>query len=508
MQNNRTKNTLRNSVVEIGSYIITTILNLILRIVLIRTIGVEFLGLNGLFTSILSILSITELGFSSVMWYFLYEPVTNKDTERIKSIVNVAKKVYTSIFFIIMIVSLCCLPFLQYLIDSTIPIEKIRVYFILFAGASASSYLITYKTVLLGASQKDYVDKLFSLVGNIVIFALQIIALIWLKSFLIFLIIKIAITLIRNFTINIYINRNYPYLNEKNVKKLSKEDKSQIFKKTTALFFHKIGTVIANSIDNIIITAYLTLTIVGCYSNYTLVFTSVVALITKFINGCCASVGNLWVTESKEKVEDVFDKMCFLQYWILTFCCCAIFVLTEDFVGLFFGKEFMLGQNVVLLLTLILYTSKINLTVSVFKDAKGLFWNDRFRPLIESVVNIVLSIVCLKFFGLIGVLIGTLCSYLCTIIIEPYILYKHGFNKSMKKYLIKNMLSALLCGIIIAITFLISKLCMGGIVGFVLKVVICCVVPNVILLICLFKTKGFKYFYGLIKSKLKKRANS
>lgn len=502
-QNERKVNSIRNSIIEIIVYIATIILNLITRIVLIRYIGVEFLGLNGLFTSILSVLAISELGFSSVMWYFLYEPVAKKDIEKIKSIVGLAKKVYTAIFGIIIIASLALLPFLQFFIDSTISIDKIRIYFILFSLASAVSYLITYKSVLLGAEQKDYIDKLFTLISSIVNTALQLVVLVVFKSFILFLIIKIATTLLRNFVLNIFINKQYPYLKENNANKLTKQEKQDIVKKTSAHFFHKIGSVVSNSIDNILISAFLTIAIVGYYSNYSLIFVSVAALLTKTINGSCASVGNLWVSSDKGKVEEVFNKVFFLEYWITAFCACAIFVLSEDFIRIVFGSSFTLGQNIVLLLTAVFYLSKINLTAGVFKDANGLFWHDRFRPLIEAAINIIASVIFVKLFGLAGVLLGTICSYALTIWVEPLILYKHGFNKSCNKYLIKNIVLAGLCVGVISVTYLLCSLFGNSVFDFIIKIAICCIVPNLIFICCFFKNKNFKFYRNWIFSKFR-----
>lgn len=503
----RKQKTIINSVIEIGSYLLTTLFNLILRLVLIRTIGVEFLGLNGLFASIVAIFSLADLGFSSVMWFFLYEPVAKNDIEKIKSIVGFAKKVYSIVAMIILGCTIAVVPILPLWVKTTVPMAKTQLYFVLFALSVVVSYLIMYKSILLGAEQRDYIDKIFTIVSTIVTTSLQIIALVCLKSFTIFLTIKIVVTLIRNLFLNIYTNKQYPFLKDKSIAKLSHEEKSDMKKKIFALSCHKIGAVTANSIDNIILSAFIGITVVGYYSNYSLIFSAVATLAVKFINGSCASVGNLWVTEKTEKVEDVYNKVSFLQFWLISVCFVMLFCLAESFISLFFGTTFKLGQQVVILSVVIFYISKINLTVSVFKDSKGLFQRDKYRPIIEALINILASLIGVKLFGIYGILLGTILSYLATFWVEPKILYNHGFNKSSKKYFVQFLLRSILIVLITGVTFVICYNIPDTILGFILKVGISFSIPNLTLLLLFRKDHRFLYYFNMLKSKLFKRKN-
>lgn len=503
-QENRKIKTVRNTVVEMMTYFITTIIDLFIRVAISRYIGVEILGLNGLYSSIIAIFSVAEAGFSSVMWYFLYEPVAKNDKEKIKSIVNFAKKVYLAVAGIILALSLLTLPFMQFFVNSTIPIGKVRFYFLLYALSAVCSYLLIYKTVLLGADQKNYIYRLFQLSTTIGFSIAQIILLVLTKNFVIFLTLKIILQLTMNLLTSMYINKHYPYLKEKNIEKVTKEEKSEIIKKTGAMFFSKVGSSVSRSIDSVLISIFLTITIVGYYSNYTLIMTGVSALIINTINGSCASVGNLWVTSDAERVESVFKRVHFLENWIITFCCVCVFVLAENFIQLFFGNEYQLGMIIVSLITLVIYFEKIYLSSSVFKDAKGLFWNDRFRPLIEAGLNIVCSIIFLKLMGLSGILVGTLSSILLTGWVQPHILYKHGFNKSSKGILLKILLDFVVFVIITAITYLACYFLPYTILGFILRICLCMIIPNVILIVINIKNEQFKYYVGLLKGILSK----
>lgn len=510
-QESRKLKTIRNTTVEMLTYFVMTIVDLVLRVVISRYIGVEFLGLNGLYSSIIAIFSVAEAGFSSVMWFFLYEPIAKDDKEKIKSIVNFAKKIYLCVAGIVIVLSLLVLPFMQLFVSTTIPIGKVRLYFILYALSAVCSYLLIYKTVLLGADQKNYIYKLFQLVTTLGIGIVQAIVLFLTKDFIFFLLLKIVLNLLMNILTTIYINKHYPYLKDKNIQKIGSEDKKEIIKKTGAMFCSKVGASVSRSIDNILISFFLSIAIVGYYSNYTLIMTAVSMLIINTINGSCASVGNLWVTSSTENVEKVFKRVHFLENWIITFCSVCVFVLAEDFIQIFFGTDYKLGMTIVTLITLIIYFEKIYLSSSVFKDAKGLFWNDRFRPLIEAGLNIAFSIIFLKVIGLSGILVGTLLSILLTGWVQPHILYKRGFSKSSKRVLLKIFVDFVMFAIIAATTYFICMFLPHTILGFILRVIICVLLPNLMLVILSFRTEQFKYYVGLIKgifSKLKNKNNN
>lgn len=499
--------TIKNTMVELISYTLTMVVNLILRVVISHYIGIEYLGLNGLFLSIIEIFSLAEAGFSSVMWYFLYEPVAKDDKEKIKSIVDFAKKIYICVAGIILALSFIILPFMQYFITTTIPLSKVRFYFILYALSAICSYLLIYKSVLLGADQKNYIYKNIQLVTVVIVGIFQVIVLIIFKNFIFFILLKILSSLMINIITTSYIDKHYPYLKEKDVVKITKTERGEIVKKTGAMFFSKVGSSVSRSIDNILISYFLSIAIVGYYSNYTLIMTGVSTLIINTINGSCASVGNLWVTSDSSQVETVFKRVHFLENWIITFCSICVFVLSEDFIRIFFGVDYQLGMIIVTLITLIIYFEKIYLTSAVFKDAKGLFWNDRFRPLIEAGLNIVLSIIFMKIMGLSGILIGTLLSILLTAWAQPYVLYKHGFEKSSKKFTFKMIFDFVIFVLLSLFTYFICSFLPQTILGFILKICICIIVPNVILCLINLKNEQFKYYLDWIKNILKKIKN-
>ena len=507
MEEGRKLKTIRNTIVEMITFFIITIVDIIIRIVIAHYVGVEILGINGLFTSIMAIFSLAEAGFSSIMWYFLYDPIAKNDTERIKTIVNFSKRIYIFVSIIILILSILILPFIQYLITSSIPIQTVRLYFILYSLATICSYLLIYKIVLLGADQKNYIHKLYQLCITLIIGIIQICLLIITKNFSLFLIMKIIGNLVMNFLTSRYINKHYPYLKTKNFNKINKEDRSEIIKKTGAMFCSKIGSAVSRSIDNVLISLFLSITIVGYYSNYIMILTAVSSLIINTINGSCASVGNLWITSNIAEVEKVYKRVHFLQNWIITFCCISIFVLTEDFIYLFFGKTYQLGIIIVALISLIVYFEKIYLCSSVFKDAKGLFWNDRFRPIIEAVLNIILSILFLFTIGLSGILIGTLLSILITGWIQPFILYKHGFNKSSKDIILRIFYDFIIFIIISILTYLICYFIPHTIGGFIIKIVICIIIPNLLLMVANIKSEQLNYYIDTIKNFITKLKN-
>ena len=309
----RAKNSIRNASTSVMSYVITLILQMVSRTIFIQVLSVEYLGLNGLFTNVMQMLSLSELGIGYAIMYSLYKPIAENDTEKIKSLMSLYKKIYTFIGFFILGIGVIMTPFLRYLIKDMPDIPYIQIIFLLYVLDTGISYFYTYKRSLIICNQEEYLSSVTQLAKNVLTKVLQILVLLIWRNFLLYLIIQIICTRAENVAISKIADKKYPYLADRNSAPLQKEDMTAIKKNTLAIVCHKIGGVLVNATDNLIISKFLGLDIVGLVSNYTLLITSITSVTTRVMNSSIASVGNLLVDTNKKEAKNVFDRILFLN---------------------------------------------------------------------------------------------------------------------------------------------------------------------------------------------------
>lgn len=503
----RTKNSVYNMIASMLANSLSIIIGLIARVFFIRYLGNEYLGLNGLFSNIISMLSIVELGMGSTIIYNLYKPIANNDIDTIKSLMQFYKKSYHLIGITILILGIVLIPFLPSIIGNTeIPVNSTIIY-LLFLADSVFSYFLSYKRSMLYAQQKDYVVQYVNIFYLVTLNLVQIIILMITKNYYLYLSIKILFRVVENVIINIIANRLYPYLKDDQVKPLEQSIQKDIFKKIKALFFHQIGSFVINGTDNIIISRYLGIAVVGLYSNYYMIINAVRTVTKQIISATTPSVGNLLVTESKDKQYSVFKKIRFANFWIACFCGVCIYVLMEPFITIWIGNEYILDNFVLLVLSINFFQKTMRDTYGAFKNAAGIFYEDRFVPIIESVINIVVSIFLVKRIGLAGVFVGTIVSGLVLWLYSyPVLVYKKIFNRNYLQYLRETIGYILAFLIVLFLTnFLSTKvLVSSAFISLILKFLVCLVVPNLVMFIVFGKTSDFKYFLSNLNILLKK----
>jgi O-antigen/teichoic acid export membrane protein len=315
--------------------------------------------------------------------------------------------------------------------------------------------------------------------------------------------------IIENVVLTYIADKMYSYLKEKNIEKLDKITENDILKKVKSLFMHQIGTFVINGTDNIIISRFLGLVTVGLYSNYYLIINSVNVIFSQFIQSTTASIGNLLVTEDCNKQFSIFKNLRFINLWISIFAGTSIFVIMDSFIQLWIGKEFILPIEVLLILTIVFYFNSTKATYKSFKEAAGIFYEDRYVPLVESLVNIVFSLIFVKLFGLVGVFIGTLISQMVLWLYSyPKYIYINLFKRNYYCYVKETIINFLTFVIIMVITYSISKIFVFDVVFLeLIKNVICSIViPNFILFILFFKCDEFKFLKHNIFHMFRKKA--
>ena len=507
----RTKNSIRNSIAAIISNVVSILIAFISQSIFIKILGAEYLGINGLFTNVLTMLSIFELGIGNAIIYNLYEPIAHNKVEKIKSLMKFYKKAYNIIALTIFVVGILIIPIIPKIVgEVTIDINIYGVY-ILFLLSTISSYLMAYKRNLIYANQKNYIVDLVHMGYLIILNIVQLLILFFTKNYYIYLIVKIVCQIIENIVLTQIANKMYPYLLDKEVEKIDKKVEKDIFAKVKALVFHKIGGIAINGTDNIIISYFLGVATVGLYTNYYTIINAVKTLFSQIILSTSASIGNLLVTEDDIKRFEIFKKIRFLNFWIACFSAISILLIVQPFIELWIGKEYLLDNIVVLALVINFFQKMMRFTYSTFKESAGIYVEDKFVPIIESVLNIMFSIIFLKIFGLAGVFIGTIASGLVLWCYSyPRFVYKKLFNRKYLDYAKETIGYIMLFIIIMFITFMFSRMVniinnnIAPIWSVCLNAIICLLISNLIIILIFNKTEEYQYFKFMLKNIFKR----
>lgn len=501
------KSSIKNSLTAFIANISNIVIGLIAQAVFIKILDKEYLGINGLFTNIISMLAIVELGIGNAIIYNLYKPLVNKDYKTINSLMLFYKKAYNVIALIVLILGFSIIPFLGFFVGKNSLDINITLVYMMFIIDIVCSYLLSYKRSILYADQKIYIINIIHMLYYVVLNVIQLIILFLTKNYYLYLFIKIVMRILENIVISRIVDIKYKYLNSKTALPLEKSIVSDIIKKVKALFFHKIGTFIVLGSDNLIISRILGLATVGLYSNYYLIIDSVNKLFGQALNALTPSVGHMLVSETKEKCFDIFKKVRFLNFWVATFAGTSILVIMQTFIKIWIGEEYLLTLTVLIVLVFNFYQKLMRNSYNTFKEAAGIYYEDRFVPIIESVLNIIVSIVLAKIIGLAGVFIGTIVSGLALWLYSyPKFVYKKIFKRKYLDYAKETFEYILLFIIISSFSFLLSSLLIveNIYLQFCINVLIGLIVPNTLLLLLFYKSENFIYYTKLLSRIIKR----
>lgn len=498
----RTLNSLKNIISGVSGQIITLVLQFISRTVFIHTLGIEYLGVSGLFTNVISILNITELGIGTAIVYSLYKPLAEKDIITIKATMNLYRKAYFAVGCAIACIGLILLPFLPFVMKGSTNLVNVQLIYILYVFQSVSTYwFFAYKSSLLIADQKKYIFNFIRYIIMTISTITQIALLLLFKSFMLYTVIGILSNIILNIFIAKKVDKLYPYIKNKTDDRLPKESTKEIFKNVFGMSMYKINSVIVRSTDNIVISAFISVTAVGLYANYLMITTSLIAIIKLVFSAVTASVGNLYASDTKERNEFIFRCLNMLSFWIYSVCGICLWVLFNPFITLWIGKEFLLNLEVVFLIALNFVMDGFQNVSIIYKDACGLFWKGRYRPVATAIINVVLSVLLAPKLGISGVLLGTIISRLFTTWwYEPWMIYKFAFNMSSKRYFTRYIfLFSLVVVNGILLQFLILKLPNVTWIDLIIKLIICIIMPNTVFYLVFRQKEEFNYLIDIIK---------
>lgn len=487
---------------------ITGILGIALQKIFIIKLGETLLGVNSTYSSILSVLSLAELGLGTAVNFSLYGPVARGDKETVKAYMQFYKKAYRVIALVVACVGLLLVPFLKFIIKDPVGIDSnadLINYYLIFLFNTVSSYFVAYKYSLPNAEQKNYIQSNVLTITKIATVLTQIVLLLLVPNFYLYLLAAAAIELIQKIFANAYLNRKYPLLKEKNVRKLTKEELSDIKKKTGALVCHKVGDAARLQTDSIIITGFINVTMSGYVDNYNKVINLIANFVNVIFNSVISSFGNLIATESGEKQYEMFRVYRFFASWIYGYASVGFFLLLTPFISWYYGDRFALPAAVVGAILIDFYFKGERVVLSNYKTAAGVFEQDKFLPLIQGAVNLVLSIVLVQRIGLLGVYIGTIVSGLIANVIRPVIIYRACFDRKADtyfydafRYIGVSILALVIC--MLAGTKVLSDV---SLLRMIVMAVIVTAVYNGIFLLFFGRTFEFRYLYGIFKKRLR-----
>lgn len=504
----RIQHTIKNIVFGYIGNLSSTVLGFILRTVFIMKLDETLLGVNGLYTGVLSMLSMAELGIGTALNFSLYAPVARRDYDKIKSYMQFYKKAYRVIGLIVAVLGVLLIPFLKYFIKDpgNYGIQELTVYYLIFLFNTVSTYFVSYKYSLVNAEQKNYIQTNILTVTKLATTILQLIVLVLTSNFLLYLLTAATVELLQKIWANNYLNKRYPYLMDKDVIPLGKEETKEIWDKTKALLCLKVGDIARLQTDSIIISSFIEVAIVGIVDNYNMVINSVQNFVLVIFNSAISSFGNLIATESKLKQYELFKVYRFVANWIYGLSAVGFYILLSPLVSLWLGEKWLLGTGIIALIVLDYYFKGDRVVMMNFRTAAGVFEQDKFLPLIQGGVNLVISIVLVQRIGLIGVYVGTVISGLIANVSRPPIVYRVCFDRKSKEYFIDTAKYMLVMAVILAIVLPLSNMLLSKVtlVSFVFTGVMIVVVYNVIFLLAFCKTGEFKYMYDMVTRRIKR----
>lgn len=477
------------------------------RTVFIYTLGAVYLGVSGLFTDILTIFSLAEMGIGNAITYHLYKPLATNDKEEIKSLMHFYKTCYRVIGCVILVAGLCLVPFLDHIItdvDHSIDVN-IQVVYLLYLINTVTSYLFfSYKTTLLSAAQKAYKSQIIDTVYSVISMFVYSGILLLTHNFLAYLAVKIGSDIVKNIFISLKIDAIFPILKEKEYKRFSKEKIKEITGNIYAVFVGKISGTIFTSTDSIIISKYINIITVGFLNNYRMIITNITAMGGIVTGAMLPAIGDMAARLSREECKRRFYNYNFLCFWIYSFLAICMAYTFNPFISAWIGKDMLLGKMTVLVIVVNFWLDLILQMVYSFRAAYGLYKYGEYLQLIGAVCNIFLSIKWTSTMGVTGVLLATTVTNLPTFL-YPHYLFKYGFQCSSKEYYINLLKQAAALLLAYGISGSICRYVnIGGFAEFVIKGIICAIIINIVFAICFYKTDEFAYIKQEISSVLNK----
>ena len=506
----RSQNSFFNMVTGVASSLLLILLNFITRNIFIRTLGSSYLGIEGYFSNILSMLSLTNLGFGTAIVFKLYKPIENGDRLRIQVLMKLYRQVYFVVGCVIAVLGMCLIPFLPRLVRdydrfATLGLNAVFI-FLLYLFRNVSSYwFFAYKNAFIKATQKNYILTVIGYAVSVADCLVQIIILTTTQNFLLYLFTQIFFTIFQNILNAIICDRRHPYLKEKISERISREEVKDVFKDCSTMMLHRISGTVLGSSDNIVLTAMLGLDFTGLYANYLLVKNNLASLLYTMVNAAEASLGSLHSTDHLEWSRLSFRTINFLSVWLFGVGAIGLAVLMDEFITLWVGSRYVISSwtvgNVTVSTPLALLVGiefyqlgQVNYC-RIFRNITGTFRQVKFRPILSVLVNLAVSIILIPYLGIAACVVSTIVAYQTTyLLFDPQVICRVALKQSPRRYfLINNLYRIVTLAAGVLSWWLCSLVPLPGIPGFIVHGCICVVIPSAIYALCFWRTMEFRF---------------
>lgn len=509
MRIERTKNAKRNIVFGVALRLYQIIIPFAMRTIMVYTLGVQFLGLNSLFTSILLVLNLAELGVGSAMVYSMYKPISEDDHTTICALINLYKVYYRIIGAVVLIGGLVVTPFVPKLISGDVP-ESINIYvlYLLNLLVTVMTYwVLAYRNSILQAHQRTDVVSKVTILTDTIKYILQIAALLIFKNYYYYVIAILATQLLTNIITAAESKRLYPQFTP--CGKLGKKEVQSINSRIKDLFTTRLGTTFVFTADTLVISAFLGLNSLAIYQNYYFIMTAVISFIGVFLTACTAGIGNSFIVDTIEKNYADFKKFSLMIIWIAGICVCCFLNVYQPFMKIWMGEANLLSFGCVVLMSIYFYLYVTNNFMCTYKDAAGIWHEDRFRPLVASLTNLCLNLVLVKFLGVFAIILSTVLSYI--LVTMPWLIHNLFcvlFKRTKKDFLLLFFGGTISVVIASVMSFFLCYFLPEGLLGIVSRVVVSVIVSNCVFIILLGHGKVFEDALEMIdritKNKMKR----
>lgn len=501
--NSRTVNSIFNILAQAATSMGSLVVSFLNRVVFLHYLNATYLGVSGLFSNILLILSLVELGLGAALTQMFYKPFADKDYAYLSKVTHTTRVVLNIIGVLILILTFIFTPMLQFFVNDMNAVPHIRAIFLLYGVSSSVTYFLGYYRTIITANQQAYKLVKIDLIWKVVTFIGQALALALTRNFIVYLVVQIVLNYMLNIVIRYFVRKEIPQIDYSCKEFIPKGARKTLVKNVAGLSLNRVATIVTNGTDNILISKYLDLVTVGLASNYTMIQQSVNSLLEALFGPLLASVGNLCVSGSKDEQYNLFNNLNFAAFWIYGFCSLTAFVLADPFVEFVFGQEYLIREEATFFLCLYIFVCGLYRVAYLFRTAQGLFWYGKFRPLIQSVINLIVSLILVKVFGeLWTIYAGTIISIIAiTVWYEPYVVLKYGLKKTPWHFYRKMLFFTFIYFVaLFLVRGIVLVLPLSGIADLLVSACMCIVVINGIFAIFLFKTKEFQYWMSFMKS--------
>lgn len=505
----RVKNSFYNILAGIAGTILSSILAFMVRTIFIRVLGETYLGFNGLYTNILTVLSLAELGVGSSIAYMMYKPLAEKNEEKLAQVVQFYRKIYRVIGVVILVLGLCLVPFLPLIVnfENTENLNYIALYLLYLADTVSTYLFFAYKRGVLVADQKVYISNIFDLIITTILSILQIITLLIFRNFYIYIILKIAKNLILNLVTSLKVDRMYPSIHKfQEIPSLPKSERQLVWKNVYATSIRQIFNELMNSTDSIVISVILGIVMVGKYSNYAYILSFVYIFFGGIFNPIQASIGNLSLSASLDKKNEIFNRLRFVNFFFLSFCSSCFLVLVNPFINFWIGGTYTLSFSGVIAIVGMLFVRQTGNCTAIFRLGEGYFRDYHFSPLIAGVLNLVASVILVNNIGIAGVFVGTMIGFgFQFVIVDTIVTYKKVLRRPLSEFYLKWLQTIVLTLCLCTASYYLSQLFIIRRIYDLIFLFIVIIGFNFFALCVIYwRNNDFQYFIQLVKKFIKK----